>query len=177
MEQCKLRVHVCAMMGTNHGCVQGLQVVCTNCVLCFGLQVKQSMKRHKSNKTLQRVFHSRQLGLKLIANVTYGYTAANFSGRMPCIEVMWIWWSVPLSVWCQAICPWNTWRELYLSLKSFWYWISLVTKKEKYFIPVCSLVSVLFSCYAIMHCDVCIVIWAAGVQFCIHIDAVLCYHV
>ena len=30
---------------------------------------------------------ARQLGLKLIANVTYGYTAANFSGRMPCIEV------------------------------------------------------------------------------------------
>lgn len=26
-------------------------------------------------------------GLKLIANVTYGYTAANFSGRMPCVEV------------------------------------------------------------------------------------------
>jgi DNA polymerase zeta len=66
---------------------QVLQVLCPNCVLCFGLQVKQSMKRHKSNKTLQRVLHSRQLGLKLIANVTYGYTAANFSGRMPCIEV------------------------------------------------------------------------------------------
>lgn len=30
---------------------------------------------------------SRQLGLKLIANVTYGYTSANYSGRMPCIEV------------------------------------------------------------------------------------------
>jgi hypothetical protein len=27
------------------------------------------------------------MGLKLIANVTYGYTAANFSGRMPCVEV------------------------------------------------------------------------------------------
>lgn len=51
------------------------------------LMVKQSMKIHKEDKTLQRVLHSRQLGLKLIANVTYGYTAANFSGRMPCIEV------------------------------------------------------------------------------------------
>ena len=30
---------------------------------------------------------ARQLGLKLIANVTYGYTAANFSGRMPCVEI------------------------------------------------------------------------------------------
>jgi len=25
--------------------------------------------------------------LKLIANVTYGYTAAGFSGRMPCAEL------------------------------------------------------------------------------------------
>lgn len=51
------------------------------------LMVKQSMKVHKSDKLLQRVLHSRQLGLKLMANVTYGYTAANFSGRMPCVEV------------------------------------------------------------------------------------------
>ena len=42
----------------------------------------------KENAALQRILHSRQLGLKLIANVTYGYTAANFSGRMPCIEVL-----------------------------------------------------------------------------------------
>lgn len=27
------------------------------------------------------------MGLKYIANVTYGYTGANFSGRMPCVEV------------------------------------------------------------------------------------------
>ncbi|XP_034253905.1 uncharacterized protein LOC117652853 [Thrips palmi] len=51
------------------------------------LAVKQSMKLHKKDHTLQRVLHARQLGLKLIANVTYGYTSANFSGRMPCIEV------------------------------------------------------------------------------------------
>ncbi|KAK3931836.1 DNA polymerase zeta catalytic subunit [Frankliniella fusca] len=51
------------------------------------LAVKQSMKHHKNDHTLQRVLHARQLGLKLIANVTYGYTSANFSGRMPCIEI------------------------------------------------------------------------------------------
>ncbi|XP_018800849.1 PREDICTED: DNA polymerase zeta catalytic subunit isoform X1 [Bactrocera latifrons] len=49
--------------------------------------VKQSMKLDKSNSALQRILHSRQLGLKLMANVTYGYTAANFSGRMPAVEV------------------------------------------------------------------------------------------
>lgn len=56
-------------------------------ILNTRLMVKKSMKQNKNNKTLQRVLHSRQLGLKLIANVTYGYTAANFSGRMPCVEI------------------------------------------------------------------------------------------
>lgn len=45
------------------------------------------MKEYEGDTTLRRVFDSRQLGLKLIANVTYGYTSANFSGRMPCIEI------------------------------------------------------------------------------------------
>lgn len=56
-------------------------------ILDTRLMVKQSMKEYKNNAALQRVLHARQLGLKLIANVTYGYTAANFSGRMPCVEV------------------------------------------------------------------------------------------
>ncbi|XP_076640510.1 DNA polymerase zeta catalytic subunit isoform X1 [Colletes latitarsis] len=57
-------------------------------ILNTRLMVKESMKIHgNKNRVLQRVLHSQQLGLKLIANVTYGYTAANFSGRMPCIEV------------------------------------------------------------------------------------------
>ncbi|XP_034653453.1 DNA polymerase zeta catalytic subunit isoform X3 [Drosophila subobscura] len=56
-------------------------------ILDTRLMVKQSMKLHKENSALQRILHSRQLGLKLMANVTYGYTAANFSGRMPAVEV------------------------------------------------------------------------------------------
>ena len=28
-----------------------------------------------------------QLGLKMIANVTYGYAGATFSGRMPCVDI------------------------------------------------------------------------------------------
>uniref|UniRef100_A0A183G7L2 DNA-directed DNA polymerase n=1 Tax=Heligmosomoides polygyrus TaxID=6339 RepID=A0A183G7L2_HELPZ len=36
---------------------------------------------------LKRVLDARQLALKNVANVTYGYTSANFSGRMPCVEV------------------------------------------------------------------------------------------
>lgn len=49
--------------------------------------MKQSMKAYKHDKAITRMLEARQLGLKYIANFTYGYTAANFSGRMPCIEV------------------------------------------------------------------------------------------
>jgi DNA polymerase zeta len=44
------------------------------------------MKRSKLGKEshLHRSLEARQLALKLLANVTYGYTSAGFSGRMPC---------------------------------------------------------------------------------------------
>lgn len=51
------------------------------------VMVKSGMKVDKSDKTLQRLLNNRQLALKLIANVTYGYTSASFSGRMPCSEI------------------------------------------------------------------------------------------
>ena len=38
-------------------------------------------------QSLTQLLNARQLGLKLMANVTYGYTSATYSGRMPCIEV------------------------------------------------------------------------------------------
>lgn len=57
-------------------------------ILSTRVLVKQAMKSlAPSQKILQRIFNSRQLALKLIANVTYGYTAAGFSGRMPCAEL------------------------------------------------------------------------------------------
>ncbi|KAJ0422161.1 hypothetical protein BJY00DRAFT_300527 [Aspergillus carlsbadensis] len=51
------------------------------------LMVKTGMKLDKDDKALQRLLNNRQLALKLIANVTYGYTSASFSGRMPCSEI------------------------------------------------------------------------------------------
>lgn len=51
------------------------------------VMVKSGMKVNKEDKTLQRLLNNRQLALKLIANVTYGYTSASFSGRMPCSEI------------------------------------------------------------------------------------------
>ncbi|XP_023941797.2 DNA polymerase zeta catalytic subunit [Bicyclus anynana] len=55
-------------------------------ILAARQAVKKGMKL-QTDETVKKAMHSRQLGLKLIANVTYGYTAANFSGRMPCVEV------------------------------------------------------------------------------------------
>ena len=51
------------------------------------VMVKSGMKEDKDDKTLQKLLHNRQLALKLLANVTYGYTSASFSGRMPCSEI------------------------------------------------------------------------------------------
>ncbi|KAI1427269.1 DNA polymerase family B [Xylaria sp. FL1777] len=51
------------------------------------VMVKSGMKQDKHDKTLQRLLNNRQLALKLLANVTYGYTSASFSGRMPCSEI------------------------------------------------------------------------------------------
>uniref|UniRef100_A0A9J7X600 DNA polymerase zeta catalytic subunit n=1 Tax=Cyprinus carpio carpio TaxID=630221 RepID=A0A9J7X600_CYPCA len=56
-------------------------------ILKTRIMVKQSMKAYKNDKALLRLLDARQLGLKLIANVTFGYTSANFSGRMPSVEV------------------------------------------------------------------------------------------
>ncbi|KAF2488886.1 DNA polymeras-like protein zeta catalytic subunit [Lophium mytilinum] len=51
------------------------------------VMVKSGMKADKGDKSLQQLLNNRQLALKLIANVTYGYTSASFSGRMPCSEI------------------------------------------------------------------------------------------
>ncbi|KAJ1292324.1 hypothetical protein BS78_02G383800 [Paspalum vaginatum] len=57
-------------------------------ILSTRIMVKQAMKKlGPSQQVLHRIFNARQLALKLIANVTYGYTAAGFSGRMPCAEL------------------------------------------------------------------------------------------
>lgn len=51
------------------------------------VMVKSGMKTDKDDKTLQQLLNNRQLALKLLANVTYGYASASFSGRMPCSEI------------------------------------------------------------------------------------------
>ncbi|RMD44124.1 hypothetical protein DV735_g1011, partial [Chaetothyriales sp. CBS 134920] len=54
------------------------------------VMVKSSMKcaaDDDDTTALHRLLNNRQLALKMIANVTYGYTSASFSGRMPCAEI------------------------------------------------------------------------------------------
>lgn len=47
------------------------------------VNIKKAMKNFQDDKNFMKLYNSRQLALKLIANVTYGYTSATFSGRMP----------------------------------------------------------------------------------------------
>ncbi|KAH6762547.1 recovery protein 3 [Perilla frutescens var. hirtella] len=57
-------------------------------ILSTRIMVKQTMKKLAPSQLVRhRILNARQLALKLIANVTYGYTAAGFSGRMPCAEL------------------------------------------------------------------------------------------
>ncbi|XP_058247909.1 DNA polymerase zeta catalytic subunit [Hemibagrus wyckioides] len=56
-------------------------------ILHTRLMVKSVMKSYGGDEALLRLLDARQLGLKLIANVTFGYTAAAFSGRMPSVEL------------------------------------------------------------------------------------------
>ncbi|KAM9496921.1 DNA polymerase zeta catalytic subunit isoform 1-T1 [Clarias gariepinus] len=56
-------------------------------ILHTRFMVKAAMKSYGGDEALLRLLDARQLGLKLIANVTFGYTDANFSGRMPSVEL------------------------------------------------------------------------------------------
>ncbi|KAG5322010.1 REV3L polymerase, partial [Acromyrmex heyeri] len=86
--QDKINFSPCGVVFVKKEVRQGILPRMLSEILNTRLMVKESMKLHPAeNRTLQRVLHSQQLGLKLIANVTYGYTSANFSGRMPCIEI------------------------------------------------------------------------------------------
>ncbi|KAL9544595.1 hypothetical protein MBANPS3_007546 [Mucor bainieri] len=51
------------------------------------VMIKRAMKDYKEDPGLLRILDAKQLTLKLLANVTYGYTSASFSGRMPSVEI------------------------------------------------------------------------------------------
>eukprot|EP01059_Diplonema_ambulator_P005559 TRINITY_DN15311_c0_g1_i1.p1 TRINITY_DN15311_c0_g1~~TRINITY_DN15311_c0_g1_i1.p1 ORF type:complete len:444 (+),score=112.14 TRINITY_DN15311_c0_g1_i1:175-1332(+) len=51
--------------------------------------VQECLKKARGAKdvVMEGILNARQVGLKMIANVTYGYTAATLSGRMPCSDI------------------------------------------------------------------------------------------
>ena len=50
------------------------------------IMIKNSAKLYNSER-IKKILHERQAAIKLFMNVTYGYTGASFTGRMPCGEV------------------------------------------------------------------------------------------
>ncbi|KAK8878149.1 DNA polymerase activity protein [Tritrichomonas musculus] len=55
-------------------------------ILDLRAYVKQTLKK-ETNEKMKRILDARQMALKGFAACTYGYTAAHFSGRMPCVEI------------------------------------------------------------------------------------------
>jgi DNA polymerase zeta len=58
-----------------------------NEILDTRVMVKNSMGLEGVDRSFIKLQNNRQLALKYIANVTYGYASASFSGRMPCAEI------------------------------------------------------------------------------------------
>ncbi|CAF3313781.1 unnamed protein product [Rotaria socialis] len=66
---------------------RGILSVMLEEILATRVMVKNTMKLVDKKSALYKTLDARQLCLKLIANVTFGYTSASFSGRMPCVEI------------------------------------------------------------------------------------------
>ncbi|KEP62202.1 UNVERIFIED_CONTAM: DNA polymerase family B protein [Hammondia hammondi] len=58
-------------------------------ILQTRIMIQKAIKKYrgKVEEGLLRLLNYRQYGLKMIANVSYGYTAASFTGHMPCADI------------------------------------------------------------------------------------------
>lgn len=56
-------------------------------ILNMRINVKSVASEFRDDVELAKLYNSKQLALKLIANVTYGYASASFSGRMPSSDI------------------------------------------------------------------------------------------
>ncbi|KAL0083348.1 hypothetical protein F4703DRAFT_1861654 [Phycomyces blakesleeanus] len=75
------------VMYVDHSIRKGLLGKMLEDILNTRVMVKRSAKDYVDDKGLLRMLDIRQLTLKLIANVTYGYTSASYSGRMPAVDI------------------------------------------------------------------------------------------
>ncbi|KAK2956095.1 putative DNA polymerase zeta catalytic subunit [Blattamonas nauphoetae] len=64
----------------------GALPVLLNELLQFRVLMKNTMKFTDSPQ-LAQLYRSRQMAIKYICNVTYGYLGAGYTGRMPCVEI------------------------------------------------------------------------------------------
>jgi DNA polymerase zeta len=55
-------------------------------VLETRIMIKRAMKK-TDDEIMYKILDARQLSLKMLSNVMYGYTAAGYSGRMPCVDL------------------------------------------------------------------------------------------
>ena len=56
-------------------------------ILSTRVMIKRAMPDYKAYTEIYRQLEHKQLSLKFIANVMYGYVGASYSGRMPCVEI------------------------------------------------------------------------------------------
>ncbi|MFH4973977.1 hypothetical protein AB6A40_000686 [Gnathostoma spinigerum] len=87
LSQDEIHIAPCGTVFCKKSIRRGIMPLMLEEILTTRVMVKKAAKDYKHSPRLARILDARQLALKLIANVTYGYTAANFSGRMPCVEV------------------------------------------------------------------------------------------
>ena len=70
---------------------EGVLPILLQSILDMRLKVQVAMKEASQQgegwDSSKRLFDAQQTGLKLLANVCYGYTAATFTGRMPCSDI------------------------------------------------------------------------------------------
>ena len=66
---------------------EGLLPIILKELLLTRIMIKKSMKKYNENSTIYSFLNNRQLGIKGLANVIYGYTSAGFSGRMPNTDI------------------------------------------------------------------------------------------
>lgn len=66
---------------------RGIMPIMEDLILSVRILVKKTMKHLKKEKYIYNSLDHRQNALKMIANTSYGYIGASYSGRMPCSEI------------------------------------------------------------------------------------------
>ena len=77
LNNCRCAEHICLCRETVKRRIKQLKAQLLLAAMCDKASISDHIK----------MLDARQLSLKMIANVTYGYTAAGYSGRMPCVDI------------------------------------------------------------------------------------------